>query len=79
MGEGFGRLSEALLRGGLKLGGLGLHGPPGAGVLKRRAQVRIRDGIGFKTVSYVVIARWAVHGAGYVELDCSGRVVGDRG
>jgi hypothetical protein len=31
-----------------------------------------------KTVSYVVIARWAVHGAGYVELDCSGRAVGDR-
>ncbi|MFD0655377.1 helix-turn-helix domain-containing protein [Streptomyces malaysiensis subsp. malaysiensis] len=31
-----------------------------------------------KTVSYVVIARWAVYGAGYVELDCSGRLVGDR-
>jgi hypothetical protein len=31
-----------------------------------------------KTVSYVVIARWVVHGAGYVELDCSGRAVGDR-
>jgi hypothetical protein len=31
-----------------------------------------------KTVSYVVIARWAVYGAGYVELDCSGRAVGDR-
>jgi hypothetical protein len=32
----------------------------------------------YKTVSYVVIARWAVYGAGYVELDCSGRAVGDR-
>ncbi|MEW2291017.1 hypothetical protein [Streptomyces sp. NPDC047841] len=31
-----------------------------------------------KTVSYVVIARWAVYGAGYVRLDCSGRAVGDR-
>lgn len=31
-----------------------------------------------KTVSYVVIARWAVYGAGYVELDCSGWAVGDR-
>ena len=31
-----------------------------------------------KTVSYVVIARWTVYGAGYVELDCSGRAVGDR-
>lgn len=33
----------------------------------------------FKTVSYVGRARWAEHGAGYVELDCSGRAVGDRG
>ena len=32
-----------------------------------------------KTVSYVGAARWARHGAGYVELDCSGRAVGDRG
>ncbi|MEU8858818.1 hypothetical protein AB0C48_29715, partial [Streptomyces sp. NPDC048556] len=32
-----------------------------------------------KTVSYVGLARWARHGAGYVELDCSGRAVGDRG
>ncbi|MFJ8159228.1 transposase, partial [Streptomyces sp. NPDC094468] len=31
-----------------------------------------------KTVSYVVIIRWTGHGAGYVELDCSGRAVGDR-
>lgn len=32
-----------------------------------------------ETMSYVVIARWTVHGAGYVvELDCSGRLVGDR-
>ncbi|MFJ2913560.1 hypothetical protein ACIO8F_30030 [Streptomyces sp. NPDC087228] len=31
-----------------------------------------------KSVSYVGLARWAGHGAGYVELDCSGRAVGDR-
>ncbi|MDX3434387.1 hypothetical protein PV664_36840, partial [Streptomyces sp. ME01-18a] len=31
-----------------------------------------------KTVSYVGRARWARHGAGYVELNCSGRAVGDR-
>ncbi|MHC3455927.1 hypothetical protein [Streptomyces prasinus] len=31
-----------------------------------------------KTVSYVGLARWVGHGAGYVELDCSGRAVGDR-
>ena len=31
-----------------------------------------------KTVSYVVISRWSVYGAGCVELDCSGRAVGDR-
>jgi hypothetical protein len=31
-----------------------------------------------QTVSYVVITRWSVHGAGYVELDCSGRLVGAR-
>ncbi|MGW1656187.1 hypothetical protein [Streptomyces atratus] len=36
-----------------------------------------REPLPRKTVSYVVIARWAVHGAGYVELDCSGRAVGD--
>ncbi len=34
---------------------------------------------GAKTVSYVVRRRWSRYGAGYVELDCSGRVVGDRG
>lgn len=31
-----------------------------------------------KTVSYVVIGRWARYGAGYMELDCSGWAVGDR-
>ncbi|MCX5357280.1 hypothetical protein OG864_00590 [Streptomyces sp. NBC_00124] len=31
-----------------------------------------------KTVSYVVITRWSLHGAGYVELDCSGGLVGAR-
>ncbi len=31
-----------------------------------------------KTVSYVVRRRCFVHGAGYMELDCSGRAVGDR-
>ena len=29
-------------------------------------------------MSYVVIARRSVYGAGYVELDCSGRAVRDR-
>ncbi|MCX4820240.1 single-stranded DNA-binding protein [Streptomyces sp. NBC_01142] len=36
-----------------------------------------RDGM-TKTVSYVVITRWVIHGAGYVELDCSGRLMGAR-
>jgi hypothetical protein len=31
-----------------------------------------------KTVSYLVRRRWSVYRAGYVELDCSGRAVGDR-
>jgi hypothetical protein len=35
--------------------------------------------LGLKTVSYVAMGRWVRHGAGYVELDCSGRAVGDRG
>ncbi|MFF1316220.1 hypothetical protein ACFVZL_36190, partial [Streptomyces sp. NPDC058320] len=40
--------------------------------------VNSRTRLQVKTVSYVAIGRWAVHGAGYVELDCSGRAVGDR-
>ncbi|MFF1706545.1 hypothetical protein, partial [Streptomyces sp. NPDC058252] len=46
----------------------------------RQGAVAVSGGLLFrtKTVSYVVIARWSVHGAGYVELDCSGRLVGSR-
>lgn len=48
-----------------------------------RLRVPARDGIGrirpAKTVSYVVRRRWTEHGPWYVELDRSGRAVGDRG
>lgn len=31
-----------------------------------------------KMVSHIAIARCAVHGAGHLELDCSGQAAGDR-
>jgi energy-coupling factor transporter ATP-binding protein EcfA2 len=55
-----------------------LTGPAGSG--KSTGAESLLYALGLtKIVSYVVITSWAVHGAGYVELDCSGRVVGDRG
>ena len=40
---------------------------------QRRGSCRRTCGRLPQTMSYVVIARWSVYGAGYVELDCSGR------
>ncbi len=54
------------------------HGPPRSEIPGLPDGASIAGGV-LWTVSYVALGCCPGHGAGYVELDCAGRAVGDRG